>query len=260
MSRGTVTSMTERGAEPDDLYLFFGLACGITWVLDAPAAIAVATGGDAGPYLPFAGLGAFGPTIAAAICARRRGRLREVFGRWRPTSWALLLVAPFIPLFVHTLANLVDLALGSSPVWLHPPTAPEHVAGLVFFSIGEEFGWRGFAQERAERRWGRIPGSIVVGTVWALWHWVMFVAQGLDATTFFLGGVELAFFAIVFGCLHERSGRSMAVAIALHAGAHLDNPGRDPETISHLVIRMVVTIAFALAVGAWWRRANPTEH
>lgn len=241
---------------PNDLWLFFGLACVITWVLDAPAAILSLTGGDPSPTLPLAGIGAFGPTIAAYICARRRGAVGDVFRRWRPSHIGWLLVAPFIPLAVHTVANVVHVALGGTiEAWFFPPVSAEHVLGLIFFSIGEEFGWRGFAQPRAGDRFGPVLGSIVIGVVWGLWHWVMFLVQGFGPQAFARGVFELAFFAIIFGFCFERSGRSMAVAIALHAGAHLDNPDRASAVDEQLIaIRMAVTIACSLAVAAYWRR------
>ena len=41
--------------------------------------------------------------------------------------------------------------------------------------VGEEVGWRGFAQQRLQRRWGLVPAALVVGATWALWHVPLFL-------------------------------------------------------------------------------------
>jgi hypothetical protein len=48
----------------------------------------------------------------------------------------------------------------------------------------------------------------------------------------------------------ERSNRSIAVAIALHAGAHIDNVTRAPETEVRLRILRFVVLAVVAALAA----------
>src|SRR5687767_13226495 len=86
-------------------YLFLPLA------RPAPAPVA----------LLLAGLGAWGPTLAALLIAARLRQLRDVFGRWRTHPiWivAALLVIPAL----HLPATLLEIALGGSPAqWFYPP-------------------------------------------------------------------------------------------------------------------------------------------
>jgi membrane protease YdiL (CAAX protease family) len=248
-----------------DTVAFFALACAISWALDARLAFAWATHAEPPGYaLPLVGLGAFGPVLAASVIAARRGRLRELFGRWRtrPLWIAVALAMPFV---VHLAATLAEVALGGHPAhWLYPPNRPEYVAALVCFSIGEEPGWRGFAYPRLEARFGPVAGALVVGAVWGLWHLgMMFTpehgAPSIEAVVSFIA--ELAAWSVVVAWVFERGDRSLLVAFAAHAGGHLDNPTHGPETELRLrVLRFVATvIAAALAARALRRRPASTQ-
>ena len=215
-----------------DLWVFFGLACAMTWALDLPMTLAFVRHAEPPAYaLPMAGLGAWGPTLAAVLLAARRGEARALFGPWRTApAWVALALA--LPLLVHLPATAIEVALGGEPAqWFYPPVKAEHVAGLVVFSIGEEFGWRGYAYPRAAQRYGPVVGSLIVGAVWGVWHLFMMVTpEGVLPSPLLVGKfvVELALWSVVIAWVFERGGRSMAVAIAIHAGGHLDNVTRAP--------------------------------
>lgn len=237
-----------------ELFLIFALACGITWTLDAPFAYHCLRGEPTPEgQMAFAGLGAFGPTVAAFVLARRTGTLRNVFGRWRPTSWLLVPAALFVPAALHFVATLIEVALGGAPArWFYPPTEPQTIVALVLFSVGEEFGWRGFAHPRALATFGPVRGALLVGLVWGLWHFFMaFTPEtGLPSLPIFTYAVvELVLYSVVFAWLFERSGRSMAVAMALHAGGHLDNTSHAPETEVRLRLLRLLVVAIAAVLA-----------
>jgi membrane protease YdiL (CAAX protease family) len=236
-----------------DLALFFALACGITWLVDLPLVLAWLGGRTPPDYaLPLAGLGAFGPTLAALIVAGRRHELRGVFGRWRCNPlWIVL--ALFGPGLLHLVATLIEVALGGSPAqWFYPPNQPELVAALIVFSIGEEFGWRGYAYPRLTALHGPVAGSLILGFVWGVWHLAMSVTpEGtFDPLAFAIATVELMLASVVFAWVFERGNRSMAVAFAFHAGAHLDNVNHALETEVRLRVLRFVVFAIAAAFAA----------
>jgi hypothetical protein len=83
-----------------------------------------------------AALSAFGPTFAAVVVAKRQGRLREVFGRFRASPFwvAAGLVAS---LCLHLVARVAEHALGGDVVrWFWLPQTSAQVAALVLFSLG----------------------------------------------------------------------------------------------------------------------------
>jgi membrane protease YdiL (CAAX protease family) len=238
-----------------DVVGFFALSCGITWLLDLPLAIAWASHGPVPAYaMPLVGLGAWGPSLAAFVLAARRRALRDVFGRWRVNPlWVI--AALLVPLAVQLPATVMEVALGGRPAhWLYPPSRPEHFAALVMFPFGEEFGWRGFAYPRLERLFGPVSGSLILGAVWGLWHLGMLFApdplRALPPETLLIYMGDLALWSVVVAWVFERGNRSIAVAIAIHAGEHLDNVSRAPESEVRLrILRFVVLAVVALLAG-----------
>jgi uncharacterized protein len=249
----------------NDVYLFFAMACGLTWLLDLPLALAWATRSTPPSYaMPMVGFGALGPSLAAFTIAARRNQLRGVFSRWR-TNPIWIVLGLCIPLAVQLPATSIEVALGGQPAhWFYPPVRPEHFAALVMFPFGEEFGWRGFAYPRLEQRYGPVIGSLILGSVWGLWHLGMMFGPDplrvLPAVTVLM--VELALWSVVVAWMFERGNRSMAIAIAVHAGEHLDNVNRAPETEVRLrVLRfavLAIVAAFAARSLTEKRRADAT--
>jgi membrane protease YdiL (CAAX protease family) len=242
----------------DGLLRYFVLACAVTWLLAAPVALAWSRHEVPSPYaVACAGLSAFGPLLAALAVAGPRRELREVFGRWR-THPAWIVLALLVPIAVRTLAVALFAASGGRPVqWFFPPATPEQVAALVVFPLGEEFGWRGFAHPRMVRRYGLVKGSLLLGAVWGLWHLAYSItpeAAGFDAFELGMTMVELPLYALLVAWVFERSGRSMAVALAGHAAAHLDHIERAPGIDLRLhALHLAVLVAAALLCAGWPR-------
>ena len=211
----------------DGSLVFCVLACLLTWALSTPAMLHFL---ERTPLTPAAvagaGLSAFGPLVAALLVAATQGRIRSIFTPFRaPLHWIVL--GLFAPMLSHLAATALFVGLGGPPAqWFHPPVTPEHVAALVVFSIGEEFGWRGFLQPRLAHRYGPVLGSLLVGVVWALWHLTYCVtpeAASFSLSAFLLGLLKLPLWSVIIAWMRERARVGLAVALAFHAGAHLDN-------------------------------------
>jgi membrane protease YdiL (CAAX protease family) len=215
------------------IYLFCALACATTWLLAAPLAFEWSRHQAQSAFaVACAGFSAFGPLFATLAVATRAER-RDVFGRLRASPrWVALALAG--PVAVHLTATALFSLVGGQPArWLHPPANPEALAALVVFPLGEEFGWRGFAYPKLAGRFGVVKGSLILGVVWGVWHLAYGVTPekgAFDVQEFALGVLELPLYSVLIAWVLERSNRSMGVALAFHAGAHLDHIERDPTT------------------------------
>jgi membrane protease YdiL (CAAX protease family) len=47
---------------------------------------------------------------------------------------------------------------------------PIMIIGILIGAVGEEIGWRGFLQPTLEKKHSILITSIIVGTIWGLWH------------------------------------------------------------------------------------------
>lgn len=249
-------------ARSDGTLVFVVLACVFTWGCAAPLSLAwLRQTTPPAHAIPLAGLAAFGPLLAALVVAGRQRTLREVFGRWR-TSPRWIALALFAPAMIHLTATALFVAIGGEPVqWFHPPSAPERVAALIVFPLGEELGWRGFAHPRFVERFGLVKGSIALGAIWGLWHLAYSVLPtgGFDGIGFAMGLAELPLYSLLIAWIFERAGRSMAVAIAFHAGGHLDHIelASRADMRLHALHLLVLAVVAAIAARSLTRAAQP---
>ncbi|HEY2734331.1 MAG TPA: CPBP family intramembrane glutamic endopeptidase [Polyangiales bacterium] len=245
---------SEHPTRVDEVAHYYLYACAITWLLAIPAAIAwLNHRSPSPPAIAAAGLSAFGPLLAALVVARKSRQLGALFGRWRsrPQWVALALLAP---LTIHLLATLALAALGKHPAhWFHPPATAEAWAALVVFPLGEEFGWRGFAYAPLVRRLGPVRGNLVLGTGWGFWHLAYCItpeAAGFDGLSFAATMLELPLYSLLIAWVFEHANRSMLVAIAFHAGAHLDHIERERQAALELQALHLIVLAIAATFAA----------
>jgi membrane protease YdiL (CAAX protease family) len=234
---------------------FFLLTFAITWGLQLPGVLAQQglLPGDPAAYMPFAGLGLFGPLVAATVLTFRQGGwsgVRELYApllRYRVhAGWYL--VALVVPGALLTgLLALFNLAGREGPI-AYLPTVAGLALGLVI-SVVEEIGWRGFALPRLQARWGAFGAGSFIGVVWYLWHLPMFVGQGVPSN---LVLVMLLYFigaSLFMTWINAGTKGSLLLAVLAHLGAHLNNSHRAlPGEVLPLVVHAVVYAGLGLYV------------
>src|SRR5436190_4630459 len=160
------------------LLRFFLLAYSISWLLWAPLWLP-AIGIDVAPDLPLNGkLGGLGPLLAAIILSwKSKGLsgLRELGARilW-PGAGLYWLASIALP--------ALCMALG---YWMNPDPelySVDRLASLllldfIFFGLGEEIGWRGYALPRLQGQFNALSSGLLLCIPWALWHLPLFLTD-----------------------------------------------------------------------------------
>ncbi len=123
-----------------------------------------------------------GPTLAAFFVTglvEGKGGVRKLLRR-RVLRWRVGIQWYLVALFGVPVVYLVaaSLVLGTAPFgalierWplLFTSYLPKVLMVFLIVSLWEEIGWMGFALPRLQERYGPLPASAVLGTLWALWH------------------------------------------------------------------------------------------
>jgi membrane protease YdiL (CAAX protease family) len=212
---------------------YFVIAFAFTWLFWWLAALGAR---DVIPALPgLTALGAFGPLVAAVILtAQESGRagLRSLLSRvvrWRvaPIWYAVALLGP---LAITLAAMVLEVAvLGVQPPSLGvligelPSTMltilVNGVYMLIFVTLGEEVGWRGYALPALQARYSALLASLILGMVWALWHLPVFFNPDTSYSNlpFFLFLPFIVLVAVLITWLFNSTGGSVLMAMLFHA-------------------------------------------
>lgn len=159
----------------------------------------------------------------AAVTAGRSGpaRLWKSACNWRfGLRWyAVVLGLPFL---IALAAVALTRPFSGAGGWLVAPTAAA-AASTVIAPLGEEFGWRGYAQPLLLRRLSPVAAGVLLGLVWAVWHLPMAFVPGTTQhdLPFAVFATMMVGAALLFVWLAEHTGGSVLAALLLHGAANL---------------------------------------
>lgn len=122
-------------------------------------------------------IGEYAPLIAACVVTGAlygRNGVSALLGRLKQwcaaPRWYLFVI--FAPAVAQFIALLLFQGIGGTPFHFVANLVMQPflvVLGIVL-SVGEEVGWRGFAQPHLQQRYGMERAALLIGVLWGLWH------------------------------------------------------------------------------------------
>ena len=215
-------------------------------------------------------IGGGAPAFAALIMVNSMYDKEEKNAYWKrcyryktgKTWWAIAL---FSPLLIGFGANIIYHG-----GWWNPEISvgeliafPLAFAAAIFAGGMEELGWRGILQETMEKKYSLPIIGVVIGILWGIWHWPLFMVEvfahsGYAFSTYLLTTVA---FSLLLTLVVYKTG-SVLIAILLHAGINAyGNLGFGiPMVEAPGVMTYLVVIALVM-VGALYflEKRNPTR-
>lgn len=257
---------------------FFAFTYLYSWLFWAPAALGYdGTVGQVAIFIGVWGPAAAGLTVTRLLGRSVRGWIRGMF-HWRvPPRWYAL--ALLFPAAVIAVVSVAFLALGEDlDGSLLGERLAVYVPMLLFVTLvgggNEEWGWRGFALPELLRRHGPMAATLVLGSLWAVWHLPLLAAQ--EDLSHGLGGVELTIvlaatvaniigLAFFYTYLYLKT-RSTLLAVLLHGSFNAANGTlvlRDEiEGSAYAAMQYCITVTTLLAVAVlvWTTRGRLGPH
>jgi len=88
----------------------------------------------------------------------------------------ILFIMPIVSLAVLWILGFI----GDAPTESVFPLGMAPILLLMFFimALGEEVGWTGYAYDPMEERWNASRASIILGIIWATWHFPIYIFAG----------------------------------------------------------------------------------
>jgi len=125
----------------------------------------------------------FAPALAGIIVSGLTGGRTQVslllrkLKVWR-VKLVWYLVALGLPIVISSLASIPGRFFNAEATFEFALLTPLSLVVFVLV-VGEELGWRGYAQSELEKRYSPLVAAIILGILWGFWHLPNFFIPGL---------------------------------------------------------------------------------
>lgn len=212
--------------------------------------------------LPISALMTFCPLLAAAILVYKEQKIHGVkellklsfdFQKIKAKKWYIPIVF-LMPTIAAVSYGYLKVTGGILP---EPPTPLLSVVifFFVFFigAIGEEVGWSGYVTEPLQNQYGAFKASIIIGSIWAIWHIIPYSQAHQTPIWIFWQCIGTIFLRTIMVWIFNNTHKSVFAIILFHATINI-SPYLFPSNGSHydpFVFAVLLAIA-AIAITWLW--------
>lgn len=259
------------------LVAYFGLAYALTWAATLPLVLSQRGLGmvnlPEGLLLALLLLATYiGPLPAAfmvtGIVEGKLGvkRLLRRMGQWRVgIGWVLLILMGYPLIFLLGASAYIGIApvvalLQKWPL-LFTAYLPTAAIGILYPSLGEEPGWRGFALPRLQQQHGPLVGSLLLGVLHGCWHFPAYFLPGFilpgrfDPVAFAANTCAIIVMTVIWTWLFNRGNGSVLLIMLVHgasnAASGLFSQLLPPDTITDqwFIFKVMGVVALLVIIG-----------
>ncbi len=180
------------------------------------------------PGLPLAALMFVCPVLAAALLAYRGNStigvaalLKRSFdlGRGKRAGWFALAAILMPGVMAASFVTMRAMGVLVPTPQFSVVTTLALFGALFVAALGEELGWMGYAIDPLQQRWGVLGGSVLLGAVWAAWHFIPLI-QAHRAPDWIAWWCLYSLAArVLIVWLYNKTGGSVFVAALFHTMA-----------------------------------------
>ena len=221
--------------------------------------IGAVTGRQLFPGLPVSALMFVCPVTAASILVYRETKtagvidlLKRSFDAKRISAkvWyaPIVLLMPGVTLLTYGLMRGIGLPLPTPPFPVL--TAPAMFLAFFVAALGGESGWSGYVIDPMQARWGALQASMLLGLVWAAWHWVPLMQVHRSPAWIAWWSLYTVAVRVLLVWLYNNTGKSVFAAVLFHAFTNVSG-----ITFSHAyeprITGLIVAGAAAIVTVVW---------
>ena len=212
-------------------------------------------------------LAAFTPLIAASILVHQEDRragiktlLRRIFDGYRINQKVWYVPITLLPILLYFLIYLTIYFAGL-PLpdrWIIPFGSIPGLFALFFLgAVVEETGYMGYAIDPMQERFGALRASILIGILWAVWHYPSIIQQGHGWTWIAWGTLGTVAVRVLIVWLYNNTQKSLFACILFHTLLNVGRPLFPADQTHHPLVDYpaihysVLAIIAVLVVFLW---------
>ncbi|MEP7289090.1 MAG: type II CAAX endopeptidase family protein [Chloroflexota bacterium] len=239
--------------------------------------IGAVTGLQLLPGVPVAALAACCPMIAALILVYRENKTASVIAllkrsfdfkriKSKVCYLPILLLMPVVGVLSFGVLRLTGTPVPAPQIAFLPTLLLCAVSFIL--ALGEELGWSGYAINPMQDRWGALRASLILGSVWAVWHYIALAQADRSVAWIAWWSLYTVAARVIIVWLYNNTGESVFAAALFHMMLNvvwqlfpINGLYFDPR-VTGLILALVVVIIIVVwepRTLARYRYANPVS-
>lgn len=223
--------------------------------------------------LPITDAGAtFVPMFAAMLLVYREEKWNGVkrllkrafdYRKIRNKAWYLPIVflMPGLYCLIYWVMRWIGLPVPLT--WEIPVQTPLLLAAFFVAAAGEELGYMGYAIDAMQARWGALSASLIMGSLWAVWHFPSMIEIGQAPVLMVWGFFVTVAFRVLYVWLYNNTGGCIFGVIVFHAiantGRSIFPGGRTVFELANAAIGYAAISLVAVMVVMLWDAKTLTQ-